>query len=198
MTKDDLLSEYVRCGIFQFGNIQLPDGNYAPIAFHFSLLPSFPALLKATAENLAPFVPLQNDRDRLLTTWDTIALGAVVSTITGMPMLWPRGELKSFTPAFSIEGTADVGNPTVLLTDVLLDAGPELEVMNRSKRTGLPVRRVLCVVETQQGVGKMLQQAMASVQIESLFKLSEVTNWLHTNQHITAHLANAIRKWESG
>ncbi len=196
MTKDNLLAEYVRCGIFQFGNIQVRDGSYAPIVFHFTLLPSFPALLKATAEHLAPFVPVKSERDRLLTTWDTIALGAVVSTITGMPMLWPRGELKAFTPAFSIEGTADVGNPTVLLTDVLLDGRPELEVMYRSKRTGLPVKRVLCILDTQRNGADTLRAQVDDLQIESLFRLSEITNWLQEHNHISRHLVNAIREWQ--
>lgn len=196
MSKDALLAEYVRCGIFQFGNIQVRDGSYAPIAFPFTLLPSFPALLKATAKHLAPFVPVQTERDRLLTTWDTIALGAVVSTITGMPMLWPRGELKVFTPAFSIEGTADVGNPTLLLTDVLLDGTPELEVMNRSKRTGLPVKRVLCVIDTQRHGADALRTQIDGLQVDSLFTLSEIIGWLHHNNHITRHLADAIKAWQ--
>lgn len=196
MNRDDLLFEYMRCGIFQFGNIQVRDGSYAPIAFHFTLLPSFPALLKATAEHLAPFVPLQTERDRLLTTWDTIALGAVVSTITGMPMLWPRGELKAFTPAFSIEGTADVGNPTVLLTDVLLDGKPELDVMKRSKRTGLPVKRVLCVIDSERDGADTLRAQVDDLQIDSLFTLSEITGWLREHTLITDHLANAIYEWQ--
>lgn len=196
MNHKALIVEYIRCGIIQFGNIELANGHHAPIGFQLTLLPSFPKLMKATATAIAEHIPVITDRDRMLTTWDATPLGAVVSTISGMPMLWPRGELLSYTPAFSIEGTADVGNPTTLLTDLLLDGAAEKAIIERSQRTGLPIQRIFALMNLEQVTPSNLLNHTQTIVVDQLFRLSEVIVWLEESQTISETLAQAIRRWQ--
>ena len=144
---DNLFFEYIRTGIIQFGKFQQPDGSLGPVACHFTLLPSFPQLMKSTAKALMPYFVIQTERDRLLTTRNTIALGGVLAILTDMPMLFPHGDVLNFTAAFSIEGTADVGNPTTLLTDFITDGQIEADKNDRPRRIGIPVNKIRPIPE---------------------------------------------------
>ena len=190
-----LLLDYARCGLLQFGNWEQADGTYAPLAFHFSLLPSFPALLTATAEALQLYTLRQTERDRLLVVPDMIALGGVLATLTHTPLLYPRGEVKAYTAAFAIEGTADVGNPTTLITAVLGDGQLERQMIEVAGRVGVPVQKVVAILDIEQGAETVLRQTEPAIELHSLFTLEQTIGWLVEAGTITDHLAATIRRW---
>ena len=190
----DLLSEYVRCGLVQFGHFEKDTGVFWPVSFHFEMMPSFPKLLTETAHLLAPYFEITSERDRLLTMPDTIALGAVISTQSGMPMLYPRrDELRDFTAAFAIEGTADVGNPVTLLTDVLLNGKKELEIIALSERVGLPVDRIVTLFDAE--VSRDMALNKSKMRIEAGFTANEIVQNLSDQHEITPTLTQTIREW---
>jgi orotate phosphoribosyltransferase len=192
-----LFLEHARTGMLQFGRFQVGGSQeFWPVAFHLSLLPSFPDVLAATAEALTPYLTLLSERDRLLTTYSTIALGAVVATLTGIPMLYPGGDVKSYTAAFAIEGAADVGHPTTLLTDVLLDGKPEAQIIARATQVGLPVQRVVAVLDAGRGGTETLRHEYKITNVHSLFSLSKGLAWLVEENVITSRLAESIRAWQ--
>src|SRR5687768_11120209 len=116
----DLILQYARTGMIQFGRFQQPTGSFDPIIFNFLLLPSYPELMQATARALLPLIQ-PNRPERLLTTRAAIPLGSVLAVESSIPMTYPYGEEKAFTSAYTIEGAYDVGHPTTLLTHVLTD-----------------------------------------------------------------------------
>jgi hypothetical protein len=197
MTSQALLLEYAQAGLLQFGRFQVGE-EFWPLAFHFTLLPSFPRLLYATAQRLLPHLTPLSERDRLLTMPNTIALGGVVATLTDIPMLYPHGEVKSYTAAFAIEGAADVGHPTTLLTDALLNGQIEAQISARAAQVGLPVRRVVAVLEAGHGGETYLHDKMAGVQVTSLWSLSEALTWLVEAGYLTSGMAEAVRRWQAG
>ncbi len=179
--RQSLFMAYVRAGLIQFGNFE----GDLPIKFYFALLPSFPELLQSTAEALAPMFVVQRPTDRFLTTRTTVALGGVLATLTSMPMLYPLGDQRSYTPAFAIEGTADVSNPVTLLTDVLTDGGEESLLMSYSHRVGLPVKRIVAIID----IGK------SEIQAEALFSLEQGLGWVHESDLITTPMRDTVRQW---
>lgn len=190
---DTLFLDYVRTGMIQFGRFQQPDGSFAPIACHFTLLPSFPKLLRATASALAPSFKIQTELDRFLTTRNTIALGGVLATLTDMLMLYPHGDVLNFTAAFSIEGTADVGNPTTLLTDVLTNGEIEAEMLDRSSRIGLPVKKIVSILDMRHHDTPL--PFSDNVVIESLFTLHDHLETLAAQNFITPHMKATLHNW---
>ena len=194
-SRETLLAEYAHCGLLQFGNFELADGSFAPLGFHLSLLPSFPKLMQATATLLAPHFEIKTARDRLLSMQDSTALGGVIATLTGMPQLYPRDDMiKPYTLSYSIEGTADVGNPMILLTDVLIDGQREVKLMQRSTRVGLPVQKLVAVLDAE----RPRPPELADVDIQALFGLNEVVEWLVAEGKIRPTLADAIQRWQAG
>ena len=95
MTKS-LIEHYTEAGIIQFGRFAQPDGSFAPVSLNFLLLPSFPALMQATAKALLPLLQSIH-ADRLLTTRDAIPLGAVLSVESAIPLTYPHREAKNYT-----------------------------------------------------------------------------------------------------
>lgn len=85
----ELILEYARTGIIQFGRFKQPDGSFAPISFNFLLLPSYPDVMQATTRALAPLVK-SHQPERLLTTRAAIPLGSVLAVESGIS-LW-RGQ----------------------------------------------------------------------------------------------------------
>ncbi len=193
LSKEALLFEYVRCGLLQFGNFELADGSFAPIGFHISMLPSFPVLMQTTAQLLSSHFTVETLRDRLLSMQDSTALGGVISVLTGMPQMYPRDDrIKPYTLSYSIEGTADVGNPMRLLTDVLIDGERELKLMQRSNRIGLPVQKIVAVLDAE----RPRPTELSKIEIHALFGLTEVITWLVDEQKIRPALAEAVQHWQ--
>jgi orotate phosphoribosyltransferase len=191
-----LFLEYVRAGLILFGRFQAENGDYWPLSFHLTLLPSFPKLMKMTAELLMPLCSLMSERDRLLTTRNTTALGGVLATLTDIPMLYPYGEIKSYTAAFAIEGAADVGHPTTLLTDVLLDGAVELQVAERAAQVGIPVKRIVALIDARQRENELFER-QGITEIQALFPLQESILWIAEAGLITNHLAQSIFDWQT-
>lgn len=191
-----LFVEFARAGLILFGRFQAENGEFWPISFHLTLLPSFPRLMKWTAELLATFYSPMSERDRLLTTRNTTALGGVLATLTDVPMLYPYGEIKSYTAAFAIEGAADVGHPTTLLTDVLIDGTTELQIADRAARVGIPVKRILSLVDARQGRYEAFHQHGIE-DIRALFPLTQSLEWVVEEGLITTHLAQCIADWQT-
>ncbi|NDJ84414.1 MAG: hypothetical protein GYB66_00875 [Chloroflexi bacterium] len=195
---ENLLREYLNAGLIQFGYFTTSFGAPAgPIKFAFSLLPSFPALMHATAQALRPLVSTTAPAARLLATYDTIPLGAVLAVETGIPLLYPRHNAPQLAPAFAIEGAADVGNPVTLLTDVLLDAVPIIEIARRSQRVGLPVKRLRAIVATERLDQSALAEHTDIADIRALITLEEMASFWQTNDLISKRLSHAIQDWQS-
>lgn len=195
--RHSLFLDYARAGLILFGRFQAENNEFWPISFHLTLLPSFPRLMKLTAELLASLYSPMSQRDRLLTTRNTTALGGVLATLTDVPMLYPYGDIKSYTAAFAIEGAADVGHPTTLLTDVPIDGSIELQMADQAARVGIPVKRILSLVDAREGHYQTFQQHGIE-DIQALFPLTQSLEWVVEAGLITAHLSRRIADWQSG
>lgn len=196
--RKSLFLNYVKVGLIQFGRFKGQGDTYSPIAYYFTLLPSFPALLNATAEAMEMFFRVENPQERLLTAFDTIALGAVLASRTGMPMLYPRNDTRSYTSAFTIEGTADVANPVYMLSGVLTDGEIEIQVAGYAAQVGLPVSRIVVVMDTEQGGKSYLRHNLPAISLSSLFTLSECLSWLLEAGVITGYMKEKLVHTISG
>lgn len=152
----NLLNQYIEAGIIQFGRFGTSDGGFAPLSINFLLLPSYPALMQATAQALSPILKSMNV-ERLLTTRAAIPLGAVAAVESGIPLTYPHGQASSITSAYVIEGAYDVGHPTALLCYILQDAEDLLRLIEPAQTVGLEVRGVACLFALGEGVRAVLR-----------------------------------------
>jgi orotate phosphoribosyltransferase len=154
----DLTLKLARAGLIQFGRFVQPDDSVWPLAVNLRWLPSYPALLDETAAALQPLL-IDVSADRLLTTADALPIGVALSLRAGLPLVYPYGEVRDYTAAFAIEGAYDVGHPTLLLSDVLIDAAQANRITAVARRVGLDVHAVLAVIDLGLGAREELESA---------------------------------------
>jgi orotate phosphoribosyltransferase len=154
----DLTLKLARAGLVQFGRFERPNGDIWPVMVNLLWLPSYPALLGDVAAALAPLLD-GIAADRLLTTVEALPIGVALSLRADMPLVYPYGEVRDYTAAFAIEGAYDVGHPTLLLSDVLIDARQANQITALARKVGLEVRGVLAVVDLGLGAREELDSA---------------------------------------
>ncbi|RPJ02292.1 MAG: hypothetical protein EHM39_02145, partial [Chloroflexi bacterium] len=129
----DLTLKLARAGLIQFGRFVQPDDSTWPVAVNLRWLPSYPALLGETAAALHPLLD-GITADRLLTTAEAQTTGEEQSLRDSLRRDKTYGEVRDYTAAFAIEGAYDVGHPTLLLSDVLIDAAQADQVTALARR----------------------------------------------------------------
>jgi orotate phosphoribosyltransferase len=137
----DVVQALVRIGAIQFGQFETEPGVFAPLAIRLSLLPSYPAILRALSAEIAPLVRI-GDLTHLLPTPSAVPLGVAVSLAAEMPLVYP-----STTGGHAVEGAYDFNVPTVLLTDLLTDGAAERSLITRVRPLGLDVKAVVAVLD---------------------------------------------------
>ena len=188
----DFALALARAGLIQFGRFVHPEDRVWPVQVTLGLLPSYPALLAQAAEGLAPLLAVAR-ADRLLTTVEAIPLGVAVSLHTGLPMMYPYGAVRDYTAAFAIEGAYDVGHPTVLLADVLIDVGQAQQITALARRVGLDVRAVLALMDVGRGAREDL--LARGYTVHSAFTLRESLPALEAASLMPPLMRAAVEAW---
>lgn len=191
-SRDALALALAREGLIQFGRFVHDDGAIWPLAVRLLWLPSYPVLLKQTAAALQPLLD-QVAADRLLTTGDAIPLGTALSLASGVPMTYPYGEVRDYTAAYAIEGAYDVGHPTVLLSDVLIDGTQAEQITALARRVGLDVHAVLAVLDL--GLGAREQLSAMDYTVHSVLALDDMLPLLAENDMLPAGMRATVQNW---
>lgn len=184
-----------REGLIQFGRFSQPDGAIWPVAVRLLWLPSYPALLRQTAAALAPMVR-ESGAERLLTTRDAIPLGTALSLESGLPMTYPYGDVRDYTAAYAIEGAYDVGHPTALLSDVLVDAAQAEQITALARRVGLDVEMVLAVVDI--GLGGRESLEARGYAVRTVFALRDALPALEAGGYLPPVMRASVESWLDG
>jgi orotate phosphoribosyltransferase len=192
MPSETLALGLARAGLIQFGQFVQPDGTTWPVAVHLRWLPSYPALLHDVAVALSPLLD-QVKADRLLTTVDALPIGIALGLHSGLPVVYPYGEVRDYTAAYAIEGAYDVGHPTALLTDVLVDATQAQQITALARRVGLEVDSVLAVVDLGQGGREEL--AADGYSVHGLWSLHEILPLLETASLLPPVMRATVEEW---
>lgn len=192
---DTLAVALARDGLIQFGRFIHDDGAIWPVAVRLLWLPSYPALLRQTAAALVPLLEGAH-AERLLTTSDAIPLGTALSLQSGLPMAYPYGDVRDYTAAYAIEGAYDVGHPTVLLSDVLIDGGQARQITALARRVGLDVHAVLAVLDL--GLGAREQLTAMGYTVHSALVLRDVLPTLEVSGFLPLLMRGAVEVWLGG
>src|SRR5215475_11987325 len=84
----DIIQALERIGAIQFGQFEQAPGTFAPMRIYLGLLPSYPAVLKALADEMVPLVKMEGTT-HLLAMPDAVALGTAISLAARMPLVYP-------------------------------------------------------------------------------------------------------------
>jgi orotate phosphoribosyltransferase len=187
-----LAVQLAQAGLIQFGRFVQPDGAIWPVAVHLGWLPSYPALLRDVAASLATLLE-GIKADRLLATANAIPLGVALSLHTELPMVYAFGEVRDYTAAFAIEGAYDVGHPTVLLSDLLLDVAQANAVTALAQRVGLEVHTILSALDM--GLGSREALSVAGYILRCALTLRDVLPLLEEQGLIPPPMRRTVEAW---
>jgi uridine monophosphate synthetase len=173
-------------GAVQFGDFTLASGKRSPIYIDLRLLASFPAVLRQVGRAYADLLRRelgigeegqQAAGIRLAAIpYAALAIGTAVALETGLPMIYPRKEVKDYGRARPIEGQFEAGERAIVLDDLITTGGSKLQAIEPLEAAGLQVRDVVVLIDREQGGRQDL--AAAGYRLHAVLGLGELLDML--------------------
>jgi uridine monophosphate synthetase len=170
-------------GAIRFGDFTLASGKRSPIYVDLRLLASHPPVLRQVARAYADLLRRELDvcapgaRVRLAAIpYAALPIGTAVALELGLPLVYPRKEIKAHGTSRLIEGEFEAGDRAVVLDDLITTGGSKLAAIELLEVTGLEVRDVVVLIDREQGGGADL--ADAGYRLHAVLRLSEMLDLL--------------------
>ncbi|MEL6269041.1 MAG: hypothetical protein AAFU54_21865 [Chloroflexota bacterium] len=142
---EELLVEY---GLVQFGRFADGDGEFVPFKLNLDWMVSYPDVLAAAAlevrRHFLLFERSIHEFERILCPLDTLPIATLVSTQTGIPLVYSRGTGESTVK--DLVGAYDINHPTLLLANTTTGDGALGQLQTDARRVGLLTTYALVLI----------------------------------------------------
>ena len=171
-------------GCFRFGHFTLVSGQRSPIYLDLRLLVSEPAVLQQVAgAYLEILKTLRFDRLAGI-PYAALPIATAVSLQMGVPLIYPRKEVKEYGTQRGIEGHWEQGERVVVLDDLITSGGSKLRAIAPLEEAGLEVEDVVVLVDRGQGGREELAQR--GYKLHAVLELKEILEILRQHGRISA------------
>jgi orotate phosphoribosyltransferase len=170
MKRTDLAATIHRVSNLQ-GSFVLRSGATATEYFDKYLFESDPRLLKRIAEALEPLIPAGTEALAGLELGG-VPIAAVLSQLTGLPLLSVRKKAKEYGTRRLAEGGEVAGRQLLIIEDVVTSGGQVVLSATDLRDLGASVTHALCVIDREAGGVEAL--AAAGIELRALFTMSEL------------------------
>ncbi len=184
-------------GAVKFGEFTLASGKKSPIYVDLRLLASYPDVLRQVAHAYAELIKqkleIQDPASGIRLAaipYAAMAIGTAVSLETGLPMIYPRKEVKDYGTARQIEGEFRAGDRAVVLDDVITTGGSKLKAIAPLEAAGLEVKDIVVLIDREEGGGQEL--AEAGYQLHGVLRLGEMLDLLVGAGRISAQQRDRV------
>lgn len=162
----------LQAGCVQFGDFKLKSGEHSPIYFDLRRLTGDPALLRRVADAYLPLLA-RLSFDRLAAVpYAGLPIATALSLQSGIPLVYPRKELKEYGTGAVVEGGFKPGEVALLIDDLATTGGSKFEAIERLGAAGLTVRDVVVLIDRQAGARQAL--AHAGLRLHAVFTLAQL------------------------
>lgn len=201
--KRELILALSDIGAVKFGDFTLASGMKSPVYIDLRLPVSYPAVLRRVSRAYAGLIaqvlgankwPLRPDQDADLPEkysgfclaaipYAALPIGAAVALETGLPMIYPRKEVKSYGTGQAIEGSYRRGDRAVVLDDLITTGGSKMAAIASLEAAGLEVREVVVLIDREQGGRQDLEAA--GYRLHAVLGLGEIAALLASEGRIS-------------
>jgi len=175
-------------GAVKFGEFTLASGKKSPIYIDLRLLASHPDVLRLVARAYTGLIKeilaigdakaarsLEGIRLAAI-PYAALPIGTAVALDLGLPMIYPRKEVKAYGTAQQIEGSYCPGDRAVVLDDLITTGGSKLAAIEPLEAAGLEVQDVVVLIDREEGGREELKDA--GYQLHALLCLGDILDFL--------------------
>ncbi len=187
-SKAELALALADIGAVKFGEFTLASGKKSPIYIDLRLLASHPDVLRQVAHAYTRLIEeilaigdakaaRSLDGLRLAAIpYAALPIGTAVALELGLPMIYPRKEVKAYGTAQQIEGRYNPGERAVVLDDLITTGGSKLAAIEPLEAAGLEVQDVVVLIDREEGGREELRDA--GYRLHTVLCLGEILDLL--------------------
>ncbi len=177
----------------RFGTFTLKSGMQSPYYIDLRLMISYPDLLRHIGDAL--WEKAQNLSFNLIcgVPYTALPLASYLSTEYQIPMIMKRKEVKTYGRKRIIEGMYEVGQTCLIIEDIITSGSSIFETKVALEEAKLKTQDALVVIDREQGGREILENA--SVNVHSLFTISEILDYLQNEGKIDLEMVHDVRQF---
>ena len=177
-------------GCIRFGDFTLVSGRRSPIYLDLRLLVSEPEVLRKVSHAYVEVLStLAFDRLAAI-PYAALPIGTAVSLEMGVPLVYPRKEVKEHGTRRGVEGHFEEGERAVVLDDLITTGGSKLKAIAPLEEAGLRVKDVVVLVDREQGGAEEL--AEHGYQLHAILGLKQILDVLTERGRMTAEQRDEV------
>ncbi|MEW5847336.1 MAG: orotidine-5'-phosphate decarboxylase [Myxococcota bacterium] len=178
-----LAQALAQAGCVRFGKFTLKSGKSSPIYMDLRQLVSFPVVLRRAAQAYAGILAtLKFDRVAGI-PYAALPIATAIGLETGLPVIYPRREVKEYGTKAAIEGVFKPGETAVMIDDLATTGDTKIEAIKKLEEQDLVVKDIVVLIERGQGATEML--AKAGYRMHAVITLREILEDLRQTNAIT-------------
>jgi uridine monophosphate synthetase len=177
-------------GCIRFGDFTLVSGQRSPVYLDLRLLVSRPELLRSVARAYAVILRKLHFQRLAAIPYAALPIGTAVSLELGVPLVYPRQEIKGHGTRRAIEGHYEEGERVVVLDDLITTGGSKLAAIAPLEEAGLKVEDVVVLVDREQGGAEDL--AAHGYRLHAVLSLKQMLEMLALHQRISEDQRNEV------
>ena len=173
---DDIALTLHDISAVRFGEFKLHSGQISPIYIDLRVLVSHPQALAQVAKAYAAKISQLNHNILGAYPYAGLPIGVAVSLEMGIPLVYPRKEVKKYGTGKRVEGVWTAGQTAVLVEDLITSGKSIVEAIRLLKEAEINASEAVVLIDREQGGTAAL--SMDGITVHSVLTLTALLDAL--------------------